>query len=345
LCEETARGFTVRREFEQLRANAPLTADAAVEKILGQEFQNRKRKLYATGLERGNSSIGYVAISTIFLREHNRIAIDLRKQNPTWSGERLFQTARNINIVLLLKLVVEDYINHILGHPLFKLDHTFAEKEEWYRPNWIALEFDLLYRWHGLCPDSITIDRTAVPANEFRNNNELLEKVGVGGLIEAASRQRAGKIGLRNTPDYLWAADAQTIKMGRDFRLRPYNEYRQQFGLSPLKDFAELTSDVALQEKLRALYQHIDKLEFVVGVFGEEADDGALFGDLLTQMVAYDAFTQIFTNPLLSKRIYGPQTFTDYGVDLIQRTNWIEDLVNRNVGRPIRASLSVLPGA
>jgi prostaglandin-endoperoxide synthase 2 len=184
-----------------------------------------------------------------------------------------------------------------------------------------------------------------VPANQFRNNNELLEKVGVGALIEAASRQRAGKIGLANTPSYLWEADARTIEMGRDFQIRPYNEYRKQFGLRPLADFSELTSDSVLQGKLRGLYGDIDRLEFVVGVFGEEADDGALFGDLLTQMVAYDAFTQIFTNPLLSRHIYGPQTFTDYGVELIEQTNWLEDLVNRNVARPVRASLAALPGA
>src|SRR6185295_17980831 len=102
---------------------------------------------------------------------------------------------------------VVDYINHILGHPLFQLDHTFAEAEDWYRPNWIALEFDLLYRWHGLCPEAITLGGNLVPANEFRTNNALLEKVGVGALIEAASRQHAGKIGLANTPDYLWAAE------------------------------------------------------------------------------------------------------------------------------------------
>lgn len=125
LCKETEAGVTVGPQFEQLRASGNLTADAVVDGFLGPAFKHRKGKLYATGLERGNSSI-----------------------------ERLFQTARNINIVLLLKRVVEDYINHILGHPLFKLDPSFAEQEDWYRPNWIALEFDLLYRWHGLCPDA-----------------------------------------------------------------------------------------------------------------------------------------------------------------------------------------------
>lgn len=37
-------------------------------------------------------------------------------------------------------------------------------------------------------------------------------------------------------------------------------------------------------------------------------------------MVAYDAFTQIFSNPLLSRHIYGPETFTLYGIALIEES-------------------------
>jgi prostaglandin-endoperoxide synthase 2 len=345
LCGKVDGEFKVLPHFEALRAAGNFTADDVVDKALGPTFKDRKGKLYATGLERGNSSIGYVAISTIFMREHNRLASKLKNENKTWSGERIFQTARNINIVLLLKLVVEDYINHIIGHRLFRLDPTFAEREEWYRPNWIAAEFDLLYRWHGLAPDVMTVAGKQTPANLFRNNNALLEEAGVGNLIDAASRQRAGKVGLANTPEYLWEAEWLAIKMGRDFRLRSFNEYRERFGLKRLRDFSQLTPDRALQDKLEKLYGNIDNLEFVVGLFAEEPDAGDLFGDLLSQMVAYDAFTQIFSNPLLARGIYSPATFTDYGMKTIEETTSIEVLVNRNVLNPVRASLSVLPGA
>ncbi len=345
LCKEAAGAFKVLPHFEALRASGKLSADEVVDAMLGPDFKDRKGKLYATGLERGNSSIGYIAISTIFLREHNRLATVIKRENKTWSDERIFQTARNINVVLLLKLVVEDYINHIIGHQLFKLDPTFAEHENWYRPNWMAAEFDLLYRWHGLAPDVMTVGGEQVPANLFRNNNSLLEKTGVGNLIDAASRQRAGKVGLANTPIYLWEAEWHAIRMGRDFRLRPFNDYRQHFGLKRHRDFSDLTRDALLQEKLQKMYKHIDNLELVVGLFAEEPDDGDLFGDLLSHMVAYDAFTQIFSNPLLARGIYGPATFTDYGIKMIEETKSIEVLVNRNVLNPVRASLGVLPGA
>ena len=56
-------------------------------------------------------------------------------------------------IVLLIKIVIEEYINHITPYH-FKLaaDPAPFKRERWYRPNWMAIEFNLLYRWHGADP-------------------------------------------------------------------------------------------------------------------------------------------------------------------------------------------------
>jgi len=318
--------------------------DATLDELLKGLPPARKSKLYATGLERGNSSIGYVAISTIFMREHNRLAAGLQERNPGWSDERLFQTARNINIVLLMKLVVEDYINHILGAKLFRLEAGAGhfEDERWYRTNWIAAEFDLLYRWHGLVPDKVHVAGVDYGPLEFRNNNALLEKAGLATVIDAASRQPAGRIGLLNTPGFLWEAESKAIRMGRDFRLRSFNEYRVQFGLGRCRSFAELTDDAEIREELAKRYLSIDDVEYVVGIFAEKPEQGALFGRLLTHMVAYDAFTQIFSNPLLAKEIHTPATFTTWGLGEIERTDSIQALVDRNLkpGTKARASLA-----
>ena len=326
---------------DQYRA-LPQVASGALDWILDQQnlSPERRARIYATGLERGNSSIGYVTISTLFLREHNRLCDGLAARNPSWDDERLFQTARMINTVLLLRIVVEDYINHIAGHRIFLLDNGYAEAQPWYRTNWMAVEFDLLYRWHGLIPESVLIAGQAYGPQDFQTNNGLLETLGIEALIDGASREQAGRVGLFNVPVFMAAAEYQSLKMGRDFRLRGFNDYRERFGLERLADWDALTDDGRVQAALKALYRDVDQIELVVGLFAEQAKGGALFGALMNTMVACDAFTQALTNPLLAKSIYNADTFTPYGLDAIAATPTLQALVDRNVldGAQVKAT-------
>jgi prostaglandin-endoperoxide synthase 2 len=336
-------------------ASLPWANQQAFDKLLAgfeSEALERRSMFYATGLERGNSSIGYVAVSTVFLREHNRLCrllVEHQRWDPERDDERIFQTARMINIVILMKLVVEDYINHILGEPLFLLDPSFAETKCWYRPNWIALEFNLLYRWHALVPDILKVGERTYTPHEFRNNNSLLEELTLGGVLTAASTNRAGKISLFNTPAFLLGAEYNTLKMSRDFRLDTYNAYCKQFGLAELRAFDDLTADPKVLGAISQVYERAQDIEFLVGLFAEQPDPGSLFGRLMTKMVAYDALTHIYTNPLLSKNIYSAATFTEVGLHAIESTHSIQDLVIRNLSpRPTEravASLSYVPPA
>jgi len=74
---------------------------------------DRKAKLFVTGLERGNSTIFYSAINTIFMREHNRLCREMAERYHWDDDDLLFEIARNTNIAQLLKIIVEDYINHL----------------------------------------------------------------------------------------------------------------------------------------------------------------------------------------------------------------------------------------
>jgi prostaglandin-endoperoxide synthase 2 len=47
-------------------------------------------------------------------------------------------------------------------------------------------------------------------------------------------------------------------------------------------------------------------------------------------MVGVDAFSQILTNPLLSQNVYGPDAFSNYGMDVIKNTTSFHVLVERN---------------
>lgn len=332
LFEDTGDGPKVKAEFDGLYTKENF------ERVFRSASDAHKMNAFAVGLEHGNSTLGNTLMNTLFLREHNRIAGVLQAAHSApgdeWDDERLFQTARNVTIVLLLKIVISDYIVHIA--PLeFRLEAVpgMAEREAWYRTNWIAVEFALLYRWHDLIPATVRFGDAERDSEALRRNNAWLMEVGVDRVLLDASRQLAGRMGLGNTAAFLYEIRRLSIDMARKCQLQPYNAYRRHYGLEPVRSFDALTGDMERATALRALYGDIDKLEWFVGIFAEDFGPDEIMGELLNTMVANDAFTQALTNPLLSKAVFNhPDTFAPEGRAIVDATSSLADIVARNTG-------------
>jgi prostaglandin-endoperoxide synthase 2 len=290
-----------------------------------------RNQLFASGTDVPNA--GVVAFNTLFLREHNRIARRLSSENPTWHDDRVFGTARNILTVVLLRIVVEEYINHITPNFFeFRLAPSRFPNERWLRPNWMAIEFNLLYRWHSLVPTTLHLNGKRLAIDRTLTSTKELTSMGLGAFMEAASSQPAGHIGLFNTPSPLveWA-DLPSIRQARVAGLYSYNDYRRFCGLLPAAHFDEISSDPTIQDELFKLYGSVENVEFYVGLFAEDTQRNGVLPQLMTVMVAFDAFSQALTNPLLAPRIYNEQTFSRTGLEIIDETRSIADLVRRNV--------------
>ncbi|HYJ29632.1 MAG TPA: peroxidase family protein [Allosphingosinicella sp.] len=295
--------------------------------------EDDRRNAFAAGLEHGSSTLGNSIMNTLFLREHNRTAGILEKAHPDWDDERLFQTARNVTIVVLLNIVISDYIVHISPVDIrVEAVPGMAEKERWYRNNWMAVEFALLYRWHDLIPDEFTVAGKSYPGKQLVRANRLLMESGLDQILLDAGRQRAGRIGLGNTADFLLPVKKLSIEMARTCKLPALNRYREYYGLKPVRSFEALTRDKAMASELRALYGDVERLEWFVGLFAEGYDDEGMMGELLITMVANDAFTQALTNPLLSKAVYNDKTFGREGLEIIESTRTLTQVIARNTG-------------
>lgn len=305
-----------------------------------------QRTLFAVGGDRVNAVPQTAMMNILFFREHNRLAALLEQQNPAWDDERVFETARNIVIVLFIKIVVEEYINHIntTEFPL-RADPKAAWQAKWNRPNWMTVEFSLLYRWHGLVLENVDWGEEIFPGKSTLLNNRLLIEAGLARSFINVSANRSATLGLENSASFLLDAEQSAIGQARSNNVAGYNDYRIAMGMEPARNFAAIvgsSDDLTEQARLSAIaarlhvhYGTPDNVEFYVGLFAERTEKNGPLPELIAAMVAMDAFSQALTNPLLSEHVWGNPNnrklaFTDTGLEVIEKTGRLRDILMRN---------------
>jgi prostaglandin-endoperoxide synthase 2 len=307
---------------------------------------DRYNHIFAVGGDRVNATPYVAMMNTLWLREHNRLAGLLELAYPHWDDERVFETARNIIIVMFIKLVVEEYINHISTAVIpFSANPTVCWNAGWNRTNWMTTEFSLLYRWHSLIPQTLNWGGKRIDGSALSLNNTLLIERGLVGSFIDVSGNHATALGLQNSADFLVRADSHAIAQGRFNNVATYNDYRQAMKLKPLRDFKELVGTSnrkdeqerrdALAAEMERLYGDIDNVEFFTGLFAEAPGANGPLPRLVMVMVAMDAFSQALTNPLLSQHVYGDDAtsrvaFSPEGLAIIAQTNSLRDILARN---------------
>ena len=295
-----------------------------------------RETLFAVGGDRANAVPQVAMLNTLFLREHNRLAAMIEENHPDWNDQRVFDAARACITVMFIKIVVEEYINHINSTPLRLIaDPSAAWKAKWNRPNWITAEFSLLYRWHSLIPENLNWGGAVLRSDGLRLNNTVLLESGLADAFVDVSANRATELGLANTAAFLVDVELAAIQQARTNRIAPFCDYQAAFGHRPARIWADITPDPVRQDWLREIYGEVGRLEFYTGLFAQPRTRDGPLPPLLQTMVAVDAFSQALTNPLLSQHVWGNpavqrDTFTAHGVREIARTSSLRDVLGRN---------------
>ncbi|XP_031457794.1 prostaglandin G/H synthase 1 isoform X2 [Phasianus colchicus] len=292
-----------------------------------------KEKQLAMGQEVFGLLPGLCMYATLWLREHNRVCDILKQEHPTWSDEQLFQTARLILIGETIKIVIEDYVQHLSGYFLsLKFDPELLFEQQFQYRNRIAVEFNQLYHWHGLMPDSFTIRGQEYSYEQFLYNTSMLMDYGIEALVESFSRQAAGRIGGgQNINANVLGVAVGVIEESRQLRLQPFNEYRKRFGLKPYVSFQELTGEEEKAAELEELYGDIDALEFYPGLLLEKPQPNGIFGESMVEIGAPFSLKGLLGNPICSPEYWKPSTFGGATGFEIVKTASLEKLVCLNV--------------
>ena len=168
-----------------------------------------------------NGWVGLSLLHALFAMEHNAICDRLKRHNPNWDDERLFQQARLVNAALLAKIHTVEWSTGILPNDvtstglranwhglLGKLQNVItalndnellggipgSDTDHHSAPFTLTEEFVSVYRMHALMPDDYVI-RSA------QNNAEL----GRFELPELSGRRGVGVLAKFNPVDLLYS--------------------------------------------------------------------------------------------------------------------------------------------
>ncbi|MEM8824865.1 MAG: peroxidase family protein [Pseudomonadota bacterium] len=293
---------------------------------------DQRAALFAVGGDRVNSVPQTSMINTLLLREHNRLAAEIEAAHPDWDDDRIFETARNTLIVIFIKIVVEEYINHISPLPFhLKADPSVAWDAPWNKPNWITTEFSLLYRWHALIPDRMTWDGDLLPVTSLVQNNLPLIKRGLLGAFADVSATRAAELGPQNTAEHLLKVEQKSVEQDRFCELAGFSDYCDYLQLQRPFSFKDISSTPEVADMLAQFYDRPRDVDFHVGLFCEDRVPNSPLPNLVLRFVALDAFSQALTNPLLSRHVFKRSTFSGPGWHAIKSTQSLRDVLDRNV--------------
>ncbi|KAM9841489.1 eosinophil peroxidase [Aulostomus maculatus] len=274
----------------------------------------REVPCFIAGDVRVDENIALTSIHTLFMREHNRLARQLKRINPQWDSETLYQEARKITGAYTQVFVFRDYLPHIVGDQAMRrqlgrypgynsnvdpsIANVFATAA--YRFGHLAIQpmlfrLDANYREHPRFP--------SVPLYEaFFTPWRIVFEGGIDPLL----RGLIGRPAKLNTQDHMMvdalrerlfqfvmhlALDLGSLNMqrAREHGLPGYNSWRRFCGLSQPRNQAELAqvlNNTVLARRLLELYGTPANIDIWLGGVAEPFVPGGRVGPLFACLIA-----------------------------------------------------------
>ncbi|XP_053276431.1 eosinophil peroxidase [Pleuronectes platessa] len=269
---------------------------------------------FLAGDERVNENIALTSLHTLLMREHNRLVHALKKLNPHWDGERLYQEARKINGAYFQVLTYRDYLLHIVGPDFIaKQLSTYPGYDERVDPSisnvfaTAAYRFahlmvqpfiyrlDEKYQEHPDYPDVLLHRAFFTPWRViFEGGLDPILRGLMGRPAKLSTQKHMMPEELRNqlfkfSNDLALDLAALNLQRGRDHGLPGYNKWRKHCGLSQPKNLTELASvlnNTYIAKKLLDLYHTPDNIDVWMGGVAEPFVRGGRVGPLFACLIA-----------------------------------------------------------
>ncbi|XP_030006989.1 eosinophil peroxidase [Sphaeramia orbicularis] len=274
----------------------------------------REVPCFIAGDVRVDENIALTSIHTLFFREHNRLARALKRINPQWDSETLYQEARKIQGAYTQMFVFRDYLPHIVGDDVMRKQlGRYPGYNPSVDPSVSNVFATAAYRFAHLAiqPKLARLDEN------YRENRQFPSvplfkaffapwRVVFEGGIDPLIRGLVGRPAKLNTQDHMMvdalrerlfefvqhlALDLGSLNMirGRDHGLPGYNDWRRFCGLSQPSNQAELAqvlNNTDLARRLLELYGTPANIDVWLGGVAEPFVRGGRVGPLFACLIA-----------------------------------------------------------
>ncbi len=257
--------------------------------------------LFLGGDIRANEQVGLAVMHTLFVREHNRLAAIIEAENPSASGEEVFQATRRLVVAILQKITYDEFLPALLGSDgipaytgydasmnpglfnefsgaAFRLGHSMLNEQ--------LLRLDA--SGNEIAGGHLSLRNSFFTAPSILTQEDDLDPI-LRGLAAQEHQTLDAKV-ITDIRNFLFGAPGMggfdlaslNIQRGRDLGLPSYNDMREVMGLARVTSFADITADTDAQTNLFTAYGDVDEIDLWVGGLSEDAigTNGAQLGPL-----------------------------------------------------------------
>lgn len=297
-------------------------------------------QMFAAGEVRANENIELSSLQTLFVREHNRWATILKTKSPSLTDEELYVRARAIVIGELQSITFNEWLPSILGPNAIgpyrgynpgtnpQLSNEFATAAFRFGHSLLSDEIGFLDSNGNAMAEDVAL-------SDALFNPVLLQKFGLEPILKYLASDSASELdtkAVNSVRNFLFGPPGAggldlvslNIQRGRDHGLASYNAVRTSLGLPKVNGFAEITSDVAMQSKLKTLYGTVDNMDLWVAILAEDHVPGGNLGSTGTRIIA-SQFERIRNGD----RFWYQRSFSGAMLNEIQRTR-LSEVIARN---------------
>ncbi len=263
------------------------------------------QSLFVGGDVRASENTALASLHRILLREHNSLAEQIAIDNPTFTGEEIYQQARKLVIALVQKITYDEYLPSLLGTQL----SAYSGYDVTVNPMASTLFNTTAFRiGHSQSTaELVTVDEQGNTSELLTTtsffNTEAIVNDGIDSILRGLAGQSAQEVDtkvideLRNFlfgPPGAGGLDLVSlgIQRGRDLGLPSYNQARIDMGLTAVTSFAEITSDLEVQQALANTYDTVDDIDAWVGGLAEDHSSEGIVGSLFDSIIV-DQFTRL----------------------------------------------------